>query len=273
MQKTKVLILGASGFIGYSLYKELCPFFNTYGTYHTGRHTFSDNKKFYNYSLLEQPLYPILEEISPSIIISAIRGNFAAQIRAHEEIAHYVQIHRCKVLFLSSANVFDAYTNFASYEHDKTLSLSIYGRLKIKIENTLLKLSSDKVGILRLPMVFGSNSPRIKEVKSALIGKTPIEVFPNLIMNVTNEDKICQQIHYLINRDKTGIFHLGSKDLVHHEEFIIETIKKMGNYHPLFKQVYTSNEHRYLAALPKNNLLPESLSPTYQDIINQQLSS
>jgi dTDP-4-dehydrorhamnose reductase len=272
MQQERVIILGGSGFLGYALYKELCPYFDTYATFHTGRHSFNNNQKFRHFSLVEESVYPLLEEIAPTVIISALRGDFKAQIRAHEEIAHYVQIHRCTVYFLSTANVFDAYSRYPSYEGDQTLSQSKFGHLKIKIENILKKLPSDKFGILRVPMVFGSSSPRVKEIKSALLNQEPIEVFPNLIINVTNDDKLCQQVHYLINRQRTGIFHLGSIDLVHHEDFIRETIRKMGNFHPIIKRVYTTNHDRYLAVIPRDNKLPENLTPTFQEIIDGQLA-
>ena len=32
-QKHRIFILGASGFLGYAIYKELAPYFKTYGTY------------------------------------------------------------------------------------------------------------------------------------------------------------------------------------------------------------------------------------------------
>ena len=99
----------------------------------------------------------------------------------------------------------------------------------------------------------------------------PIEVFPNLIINVTNDDRLTQQIHYLINQDKYGIFHLGSTDLIHHQDFIKEVVKRLGNYHPTLKKVYTTNDDRYLAALPKENKLPKNLGITCQQIINHHL--
>ncbi len=169
---------------------------------------------------------------------------------------------------MSSAVVFDAYSKYPSYENDKTLSESIYGRLKIKIENMLLRLPKRKYAILRLPMVFGALSPRIEEIKQQLKENTPIEVFPNLIMNITTDKKLSQQIHYIINRSKSGIFHLGSKDLVHHDDFIKEITSKLDNYNPLFKHVYTTNEDRYLAVLPKNNLLPKHLQINSQEILS-----
>ncbi|MBS9464321.1 sugar nucleotide-binding protein [Flagellimonas sp. 389] len=271
MNKKKILILGASGFIGNVIYKELCSYFNTYGTYFSNR-SFSDNQQFYRYDLEEDDIFQILDKVRPDFIISALRGSFGAQVQAHQHVMEYLIQHRCKLYFISSANVFDAYSKFPSYESDKTLSESVYGRLKIKIENMMMRLPKEKTAILRVPMVFGNTSPRIKEIKSNLENNEPIEVFPNLIINVTNDDRLTQQIHYLINRDKTGIFHLGSIDLIQHEEFIKEVIKRIGNHHPLLKRVFTTNEDRYLAALPKDNKLPKNLRIRYQDIIDHHLT-
>jgi dTDP-4-dehydrorhamnose reductase len=108
-------------------------------------------------------------------------------------------------------------------------------------------------------MVFGVSSPRLNEIKLHLELDVPIELFPNLIMNVISDKKVTQQLHYIINRNKYGIFHLGSKDLVHHDEFIKNLVSKVGAKNPKFKLVYTTNDDRYLAVLPKENTLPKHL--------------
>lgn len=267
-ERKRILILGASGFIGNAIYRELNSYFDTYGTYFSSGRTYHDNHQFYRYDLNEDDIYTILEKVRPTLIISALRGNFPTQIQAHQHILEYISKENCKLYFISSANVFDAYSKYPSYEYDKTLSLSIYGRFKIKIENMMMRLPKEKMGILRVPMVFGNTSPRIKEIKLFLENNEPIEVFPNLIINVINDDKLTQQIHYLINRNKSGIFHLGSKDLVHHEEFIQEIVNRIGNKKTIYKRVYTTNEDRYLAVLPKTNKLPKSLRVHYQEIID-----
>ena len=133
----------------------------------------------------------------------------------------------------------------------------------------LLRLPKRQVAIIRLPMVFGAQSRRIQEIKRLLFSKEPIEIFPNLIMNVTTETKITQQIHYIINRNKRGIFHLGSHDLVHHDDFIKEIISTLGINNPILKQVYTTNNDRYLAVLPKANILPKHLHIKSQEILTE----
>ncbi|MFG6687869.1 sugar nucleotide-binding protein [Mariniflexile sp. HNIBRBA6329] len=267
--KHRILILGASGFLGNAIYKELCPYFKTFGTYCTSNSQWEKNHHFFQYNFEEDDVYEILEIVKPTIIISALRGDFATQFIAHKHVAEYVFSKKIKIIFLSSANVFDAYSKYPSYEEDKTLSNSIYGHFKIKIENMLLRLPKAQVAILRLPMVFGTQAPRIQEIIKNINEKAPIEVFPNLIINVTTSVKLTQQIHYIINRNKSGVFHLGSTDLVHHDEFIKDIIKSLSLQNVIYKQVYTTNDDRYLAVLPKYNLLPKNLQLTSQDILNK----
>ena len=270
--KHRILILGASGFIGNALYKELCAYFKTFGTYRIPKKTFEDNQHFFQYNVEVDDVYEILEATKPSVIISCLRGDFRAQTIAHQHISEYLLKHDCKIIFLSSANVFDAYSKYPSYELDKTLSGSIYGHFKIKIENMLLRLPKKKVAIVRLPMVLGSQSPRLKELKQQLQDKTAIEIFPNIIMNVTTDSKVTQQIHYIINRNKYGIFHLGSTDLVHHDEYIKDIINQLSTKNGVvYKHVYTTNEDRYLAVLPKFNKLPKHLEITSNEVLEDLL--
>lgn len=269
LNKHRILILGASGFLGNAIYKELAPYFRTFGTYRTAKKEFDTNKQFFQYNLEEDDVYEILEACNPSIIISALRGDFHAQTIAHQHIAEYVAEKGCKIIFLSSANAFDAYSKYPSYELDKTLSHSIYGHFKIKIENLFLRLPKNQVAILRMPMVFGANSPRVQELRQLIADKASVEIFPNLIMNVTLDKKVTQQIHYIINRNKYGIFHLGSTDLVHHDEFIKDIIAFMTEEHVLLKHVFTTNEDRYLAVLPKYNKLPKHLQITSDKVLEE----
>ena len=233
------------------------------------RRNLKKNKQFFHYNVEEDDVYEILEACKPSIIISALRGDFNAQIIAHQHIAEYVIESGCKIIFLSSANAFDAYSKYPSYEEDKTLSHSVYGHFKIKIENMLLRLPKKQVAVLRLPMIFGVNCPRIQEMKQLISANESVEIFPNLIMNVTLDKKVTQQIHYIINRNKYGVFHLGSTDLVHHDEFIKDIIAFISKKKVLLKHVYTTNEDRYLAVLPKFNKLPKHLQITSQKVLEE----
>ncbi|ANH60672.1 sugar nucleotide-binding protein [Dokdonia donghaensis] len=266
--KDKILILGASGFLGNALYKELYRYYNTYGTYHSGK-IYSDNKHYLKFDLVNDDVYELLRQVQPSVIISALRGPFTDQLEAHELMVGYAQETGCRIIFLSSANVFDAFSNYPSYENDKTLSQSIYGKLKIRVETLLMRhLPEEQYAIVRLPMVFGVGSPRIQALKNELLLGDAIEVFPHLVMNTTTDAKLRQQIHYIINRKLSGIFHLGSTDLIHHKEFIHELVIMLDlNRKPIYKNVFTSNTDRYLAVLPRDNRLPKHLQITNETVV------
>ncbi len=269
--KKKILIIGASGFIGNAIYKETNPYINTFGTYCKDNAFFEKNQKFFQYDMELEDISILLDSLKPEVIITAIRGDFNAQVDAHLRIIAWIMKNPCKLIFISSSNVFDNFHNYPSYEYDKTFSESVYGRFKIKIENALLRLPTKKYVITRLPMVFGAGSPRIQEIKTLHKLQEPIEVFPNVVMNVTNISKLTQQLHYIINQNKKGVFHLGSTDLIHHNDLIIDICTKLELENPLFKQVYDSNDDRYLAVLPKDNILPKNYQITVQQVIDTLL--
>lgn len=262
-----ILILGGSGFIGYSLYKELNPFFKTFGTYYSNN-KFKKNKQFFKYNLEKNDLEKLVTKIKPKIIISSLRGPFESQIILHNLLINYSKKFNFKLIFLSSSNVFDSFHNYPSYEYDKTLSESKYGVFKIKIENAILRMETKNFVIARLPMIFGVNCPRIKEMKNKIQEKKPFEVFPNSIINVNSILKLCQQIHYIINQRLNGIFHLGSIDLISHHEFFKKLAIHRNFKQIVFKQVFTINDLRYIAVLPKENKLPSHLTITCDEVLS-----
>jgi dTDP-4-dehydrorhamnose reductase len=73
----------------------------------------------------------------------------------------------------------------------------------------------------------------------------------------------------MINRNKSGIYHVGSNDLVHHDDYIKEITKTLQLKNISFKNVYTTNNDRYLAVLPKDNTLPKHLQFTSQLILDE----
>lgn len=263
----RILILGGSGFVGGALYKELSSFYNVHCTYNNTAIQLEKNKHFHEFDMETEDVRILLENLKPQFIISALRGNPNALVALHQQLIYWSNLNDSRVIFMSSANVFDRFTNYPSYENDKTLSESIYGRLKIKIENDLLGMAPNKYVICRIPMIYGHNSPRIKEIKTHLEQRKAIEVFPNVVINATYIDKLVSQIHYIINRRRRGIFHLGSNDLIHHIDLISDICKCLGFPFPLLKQVYDSNEDRHLAVLPKDNLLPKHLQLSIADVV------
>jgi dTDP-4-dehydrorhamnose reductase len=267
--KNRILILGGSGFIGRSLFMELHHYFQVYGTYCTQVAEYGSNQVYYPYDTNKDDLTALLEKIRPTVIISSLRGDFNSQIEAHKELSSYVaDNHFCRLLFMSSAHVFDGKFELPSYEYDKPLAESAYGKFKISVERLLLESIPAQTTILRLPVVLGIQSPRIIQLRQAIKHHASFEVYPNLTISLTTADKIAQQVHYIISKQLDGIFHLASNDMVHHEDLFREICSKLGDKNPIFKSVYRSNDDSYLAILPKRNKLPEPYRISVSEVID-----
>ena len=112
------------------------------------------------------------------------------------------------------------------------------------------------------------------DLKKAIEEQSPYEIFPNTVINLTTDYFVTQQLHFIINRNLWGIFHLGSSDLIHHDEFIFQLVDGLNlKKEPIYKHVYVSNHDRYIVALPRDNSLPKHLRFCCDDVLQNSLKS
>ena len=268
MIHNRILILGASGYIGNALYRELDSYFDVYGTYCTQDGLYADNQVFFEFNAETDSILPLLEKLKPRYIISAFSSQQQAALKVHQDLIHYCeQLPASRIIFSSSSEVFDARKKFPAYEYDKPLSESTTGRQKLALEKLLLEHIPFQTTIIRLPVVLGINAPLILQLRQAIKHKAVFEIYPKRIISITTATKIAQQVHYIINKDLTDIFHLSSSDVVHHDDIFKEIAMKISDKLPVFKKVFSSNEDEYQAILPKDNLLPKPYRITIAEVI------
>lgn len=263
----KILILGGSGFLGNTIYKELLSYFDVYGTYAHQEGIFGDNQVFFRFVAEEDEVSKLLFQIEPTVVVSAFKATPSAMEHTLNRVLEYCLATGAKCIYLSSVDVFDAKSKFPSYESDKPLAESPEGKFHLKMERLIQELPPKQWIIARLPLVLGVHSPTINHLKQAIRHHAEFEVFPHLVISATTNDKIAQQLHYLINRNQHGIYHLASEDVVHHEDLFEELAEKLSDNEPIFKRVFSSNEDRYLAILPKEQKLPKNYRITIAELI------
>lgn len=164
----RLLILGASGHIGGYLFRQFwedgCTVFGTSKT--PERCSVQQGMLFYSLEKGEEALQSVLDAAKPEVVISCLRGDFAQQLEVHRFLADYLRERPgTRLVYLSTANVFDALNETPHIETDPPQAQSEYGCFKIACEQMLTERLGEQLLILRLPIVWGKNCPRLQILK------------------------------------------------------------------------------------------------------------
>lgn len=254
----RILILGASGLVGKALWEKLDKKYDVYGTYSSNK-IVSPNSICFDISKLHE-IEDILDKVKPSRIIYCLRGDFDAQIKLINELAVYLRSNSGKLYFCSTGNVFDGDTTAPHFKHQEPIAESDYGKFKIECEKIIREELNENGIILRLPMIWGKDSPRLNSIVNALENNENIEVYTNLYFNNNTDEMLARQIGYIIENDLKGIFHLGSREVADYYEFVKKIIANLGYSNASFNEETLPGEKYYLAVLPTEGELPEQFS-------------
>jgi dTDP-4-dehydrorhamnose reductase len=134
----------------------------------------------------------ILNTLKPNIIVSCLRGDFNKQLKIHMKIADYLKKNGGSLYFFSTKNVFDNDFSRPHYEDDMPNSQTGYGQYKIEREKKIIEVLHDNVCILRLPQVWGKNSPRMSELLNSLKNNKDVIVYPKLFININTDVMIAR---------------------------------------------------------------------------------
>ena len=251
-----ILILGASGTVGTVVFKQLSCDENlkTVGTYFSAMKENTSSLIRFSVEFPNDICY-ILEQVQPDIVISSLRGDYDKQLITHEIVAKYLMVNSGRLIYLSTANVFDGSWDQPHYEDDARNSDSDYGQFKIQCEDLLRNRMGNRVILLRLPFVWGKSSPRLQEVKAGC-ETGQLRVYADFFSNHVSDIQIAQTIHWIINEDKAGIFHVGTSDVISYQYFIEQLIAAMDMKRPEFVSRETPG---VMAVLSNRKDIPEEL--------------
>ena len=156
----KLLIIGASGLVGKALAKKCENEFDIYGTYFTSATNLNVNKQFRMSIQDGEELKKILNNVEPDIVISCLHGDYDQLLEFHRLLAEELKNRNSLLYFLSTTNVFDGDLSRHHNEMDEPISKSDYGQYKINCEKMLQELLRERAIIIRIPGIWGKNSPR-----------------------------------------------------------------------------------------------------------------
>lgn len=175
--KKKVLLLGCNSFVRQSIISGLG---DSYQIIPAAGHHAPKN----GYQLLaEEPnkLLEILAYENPEIIISSIRGDYQSQMNFHKALADWLSGKRIRLLYISTANVFDGNSSKPWTEHDPPVPESDYGSFKRDCETMLGNILENQ---LLLTNNKAENQPLLKRlvpcfsIQSLLPKQSPVPSSP-----------------------------------------------------------------------------------------------
>jgi dTDP-4-dehydrorhamnose reductase len=269
----KALILGASGLVGKALIDEFKDGYDLYGTYGSSLTSLPDDKQFQLKIQQIDNLKEIIRSIKPEIVISCLRGEFDQQLKFHKELVMELPNKSSRVYYFSTTNVFDGDFSRPHTESDIPISESDYGNFKIECENMLKEILNERVMIIRIPAIWGKDSPRWNSIKESIKNNKVIDVYSNLVCNNLSDVLLAKQLRFIIENKLKGIFHLGSVDMMTQGQFYEKILSKLGSKKSILQyRLFQDNADTYYFALKSNrNDIPWSLQSTNKDIITYLL--
>jgi len=249
----KVLILGASGLVGKAIIDEFKNGFDLYGTYSSSYTSLSDDKQYKLDVQQIDELKEMIRSIEPDIVISCLRGEYDWQYRFHKELAMELAHSNSRLYYFSTTNVFDGDFSSPHIETDVPIAESDYGKFKIDCENMLQELLNERAMIVRIPAIWGKDSPRWNNIKDSIENNKEIEVYSNLVCNNLLDVSLAKQLRFMIEKELKGIFHLGSVDKMTQGQFYERILSQLGRDKSLLRdRLYEDKEEVFYFQLCSN---------------------
>ena len=260
--KKKVMLLGSNGLVGSAIYDALE---GTYQVIPAAGHGAPPG----GYCLpVEEPerLMEALGQEDPDTVISTIRGNFQAQMVYHELLADWLAGKGKRLLYVSTANVFDGDLSRPWTEADPPVPESEYGTFKRDCEAMLKEKLGERLIIFRLASVWAMGCPRIRHLEEHSRNGEPHHSYQGDAVNVTLAKQIGEYAKYVLDHDLQGIFHVGTTDTVDYYGFERMVCEKLGIKPPEFV-VEETGMQAYQAVLPARREIPDELQMTVEQVL------
>ncbi len=228
LMNTKILIIGASGFLGYSLFQKFSKNFDILGTYYSNK-----TKDLVHLNFLDQnELNSIISEFKPSVIllpaampnVEYCEINFddcwKYNVKGPLNIINLLKKSNIKLVFYSSDYIFDG-KNGPYSESDLPNPLNNYGKAKLETENNIKSNLSNYL-IIRTTIVYGWERNRknfIYRLIDTLKDHKILKVPKDQIGTPTYVEDLAEATLQLVQKDQIGIFNVVGSELISRYQF------------------------------------------------------
>jgi dTDP-4-dehydrorhamnose reductase len=236
----KILVTGASGFLGYHLLPMLCKNYSVDAIYYRQKFELP-HVNWHKLNLLEEKeLKQAIETIRPDAIIHAAAISNPNVCEEHVTLSHYINVYAtvsiaqyCKsinipLIFISTDLVFNGTMGDYS-ENDFCFPVSKYGTQKLEAEEFINENEQNSL-ICRLPLLFGIGPEYsinfLGDWLKKLADKEEIIAFSDEFRSTISVNwaarGIVSALAYMLDKSsvhKEKIFHLGGPECISRYNF------------------------------------------------------
>ncbi|MBD2338365.1 NAD(P)-dependent oxidoreductase [Calothrix sp. FACHB-156] len=229
----KLLVTGASGFLGWHICQQAKPEWEVYGTY------FANSLEIPGLKTLKvnlsnfQELKQIFNDIKPAAVIHTAalsqpnfcqthpQESYAINVTASCNIAGLCADYAIPCAFTSTDLVFDG-LNAPYQETDSVNPLNIYGEQKVQAEIGMLE-RYPHTAVCRMPLMFGMATPTAKSFMQQFIetlqADKELSLFIDEFRTPVSGKTAAQGL--LLGLEKVqGLIHLGGKERISRYDFM-----------------------------------------------------
>jgi dTDP-4-dehydrorhamnose reductase len=258
----KVLVIGASGLLGYRTMLLGSNKYEMYGTYYT--HKLEDKNLFQLDVTKKENVRDIIEKVKPDLVIDTHTlpnvdyseehsdETWNVNVNGTKNIAEATKAQNAKFVYISTSFVFDG-TKQEYFETDMPNPVNYYGKTKWLSELLLVALDVNHI-VVRTSLLYGKGgigkTSFIPWIIEKLNKNEKIEVISDQLLNPTYVDKMIETLFELYNKDAHGIFHVTDKECMSKYDLSVAAAKVFGLDSELLTPI-TSAKLAMIAKRPK----------------------